>query len=213
MGAALIVVVLTVVAVLGIRESARVTGVLVIVKVAICVFVDRRRRLVRAGRQPDAVHPAGPARRRAAAGWRSRSSRRSPGSNPPSSASAACSPPPPSSSSPTPASRRSRTSPRRPAGPAATCRSGLLGTLGVATALYIGVSFVVVGMVKYTDIDEGAPIADAFDQVGLGWASALVSHRRRRRADLGDPGRPGDGEPDRLRDGPRRAAARRRSPR
>ena len=41
--------------------------------------------------------------------------------------------------------------------------------------LYVGVSFVVVGMVKYTDIDEGAPIADAFDQVGLGWASALVS--------------------------------------
>jgi basic amino acid/polyamine antiporter, APA family len=35
----LIVVVLTLVAVLGIRESARVTGALVIVKVAICVFV------------------------------------------------------------------------------------------------------------------------------------------------------------------------------
>jgi basic amino acid/polyamine antiporter, APA family len=41
--------------------------------------------------------------------------------------------------------------------------------------LYIGVSLVVVGMVHYTDIDEGAPIADAFDQVGLGWASTLVS--------------------------------------
>jgi APA family basic amino acid/polyamine antiporter len=52
---------------------------------------------------------------------------------------------------------------------------GLLGTLGLATALYIGVSFVLVGMVNYADIDPGAPIADAFDQVGLGWASALVS--------------------------------------
>ena len=52
---------------------------------------------------------------------------------------------------------------------------GLLGTLGLATALYIGVSFVLVGMVDYEDIDPGAPIADAFDQVGLGWASALVS--------------------------------------
>jgi basic amino acid/polyamine antiporter, APA family len=52
---------------------------------------------------------------------------------------------------------------------------GLLGTLGLATALYIGVSFVLVGMVKFPDIDAGAPIADAFDQVGLGWASALVS--------------------------------------
>src|SRR3954464_1539829 len=39
LGAVFIVVVLTVVAVLGIRESARVAGVLVIVKVAICVFV------------------------------------------------------------------------------------------------------------------------------------------------------------------------------
>ena len=52
---------------------------------------------------------------------------------------------------------------------------GLLGTLGLATALYIGVSFVLVGMVDYRDIDPGAPIADAFDQVGLGWASSLVS--------------------------------------
>jgi basic amino acid/polyamine antiporter, APA family len=52
---------------------------------------------------------------------------------------------------------------------------GLLGTLGLATVLYIGVSFVLVGMVDSRDIDPGAPIADAFDQVGLGWASALVS--------------------------------------
>jgi basic amino acid/polyamine antiporter, APA family len=52
---------------------------------------------------------------------------------------------------------------------------GLLGTLGLATVLYIGVSFVLVGMVDYRDIDPGAPIADAFDQVGLGWASVLVS--------------------------------------
>ena len=52
---------------------------------------------------------------------------------------------------------------------------GLLGTLGLATALYVGVAFVLVGMVQYRDIDEGAPIADAFDQVGLGWAASLVA--------------------------------------
>jgi basic amino acid/polyamine antiporter, APA family len=52
---------------------------------------------------------------------------------------------------------------------------GLLGTLGLSTALYIGVSLVVVGMVHYDKIDEGAPIANAFDQVGLSWASTLVS--------------------------------------
>ena len=38
---------------------------------------------------------------------------------------------------------------------------GLLGTLLVSTVLYVGVSLVVVGMVKYTEIDEGAPIASA----------------------------------------------------
>jgi APA family basic amino acid/polyamine antiporter len=52
---------------------------------------------------------------------------------------------------------------------------GLLGTLGISTVLYIGVSLVLVGMVRYTDIDEGAPIASAFEAVGAGWAAILVS--------------------------------------
>jgi APA family basic amino acid/polyamine antiporter len=52
---------------------------------------------------------------------------------------------------------------------------GLLGTLGIATVLYVGVSLVVTGMVDYRKLDEGAPIASAFDAVGAGWASALVS--------------------------------------
>ena len=52
---------------------------------------------------------------------------------------------------------------------------GLLGTLVISTVLYIGVSLVVVGMVKYTEIDEGAPIASAFRAVGAGWAAVLVS--------------------------------------
>jgi APA family basic amino acid/polyamine antiporter len=51
---------------------------------------------------------------------------------------------------------------------------GLLGTLGICTVLYIGVSAVLTGMVEYTDIDEGAPISSAFDTVGLGWAAVLV---------------------------------------
>jgi APA family basic amino acid/polyamine antiporter len=51
---------------------------------------------------------------------------------------------------------------------------GLLGTLGVSTALYIGVSLVVVAMVHYSKLDPAAPIADAFDQVGASWAAALV---------------------------------------
>ncbi|MEO3938408.1 amino acid permease [Dermatophilaceae bacterium Soc4.6] len=52
---------------------------------------------------------------------------------------------------------------------------GLLGTLGICTVLYIGVSFVITGMQSYTQISESAPIAGAFDSVGLGWASALIS--------------------------------------
>jgi len=52
---------------------------------------------------------------------------------------------------------------------------GLLGTLGICTVLYISVSFVITGMQSYTQISESAPIAGAFDSVGLGWASALIS--------------------------------------
>lgn len=52
---------------------------------------------------------------------------------------------------------------------------GLLGSLGVCTLLYVGVCIVITGMVKYTDIDLGAPIAAAFTDVGLGWAGALIS--------------------------------------
>jgi APA family basic amino acid/polyamine antiporter len=52
---------------------------------------------------------------------------------------------------------------------------GLFGTLAVSAVLYVAVSFVVVGMVDYRQIDPGAPIASAFSAVGAGWASALVS--------------------------------------
>ena len=52
---------------------------------------------------------------------------------------------------------------------------GLLGTLAIATVLYVGVSLVVTGMVDYRKLNEGAPIASAFDAVGAGWASTLVS--------------------------------------
>ena len=59
--------------------------------------------------------------------------------------------------------------------PARDLPLGLLGTLLVATVLYVGVSLVVTGMVDYRQIDVGAPIASAFDSVGAGWASTLVS--------------------------------------
>jgi len=51
---------------------------------------------------------------------------------------------------------------------------GLLGTLGICTLLYVGVSAVLTGMVTYTEIDTGAPISAAFETVGLGWAAVLI---------------------------------------
>ena len=59
--------------------------------------------------------------------------------------------------------------------PARDLPLGLFGTLGISALLYVAVSFVVVGMVDYREIDPGAPIASAFSAVGADWASALVS--------------------------------------
>ncbi|GAA3633071.1 APC family permease [Microlunatus ginsengisoli] len=51
---------------------------------------------------------------------------------------------------------------------------GLLGTLGICTLLYVGVCFVLTGMVKYTDLSEGDAVAQVFRDVGLGWAGVLI---------------------------------------
>jgi APA family basic amino acid/polyamine antiporter len=173
-GAVLIVAVLTVIAVLGIRESARVTGALVIVKVTVCVFVivagawfvtganltpfvppaesagtggGLAQPLIGliAGIEP-ATFGIGGILTAAAVVFFSYTGFEA-------------------------VANLSEETKR----PGRDLPLGLLGTLALSTVLYVGVSFVVVGMVKYTDIDEGAPIADAFDHVGLGWASALVS--------------------------------------
>ncbi|MFC3447964.1 APC family permease [Amycolatopsis speibonae] len=54
-------------------------------------------------------------------------------------------------------------------------RVGILGALGVCALLYIGVSLVLTGMVPFAEIDTGAPLADAFDRVGQHWVGALIS--------------------------------------
>ena len=59
--------------------------------------------------------------------------------------------------------------------PAKDMPRGLLGTLAICTVLYVLVCLVITGMVNYTDLSEGAPISDAFDQVGMGWASILIA--------------------------------------
>ena len=175
LGAIAIVLVLGAVAMLGIRESARVTNLLVLVKIAICVFVvvaglffvkrsnitpfvppsqpaqdgasglTRPLTQVLLGVEPQAFGVAGILTAAAVVFFAYTGFE---------------------------AVANLGEETRRPQ---RDLPLGLLGTLGISTALYVGVSFVVVGMVDYRQIDEAAPIADAFDQVGLGWASTLVS--------------------------------------
>ena len=51
----------------------------------------------------------------------------------------------------------------------------IIASLVICTILYILVSLVLTGMVHYTDLDVGAPVAAAFSSVGLQWASLLIT--------------------------------------
>jgi basic amino acid/polyamine antiporter, APA family len=52
---------------------------------------------------------------------------------------------------------------------------GILGSLAICTTLYVAVSLVVTGMVKYTDIKINAPLAEAFRSVGKPGFATLIS--------------------------------------
>ncbi len=52
---------------------------------------------------------------------------------------------------------------------------GLLGSLGICTALYVAVSLVITGMVKYTSIKVNAPLAEAFRSVGKPAFATVIS--------------------------------------
>ncbi|MEO5876927.1 MAG: amino acid permease [Streptosporangiaceae bacterium] len=52
---------------------------------------------------------------------------------------------------------------------------GILGSLVICTVLYVAVSLVLVGMQKYTDLSEAAPLADAFKAVGHPNFATLIS--------------------------------------
>lgn len=54
-------------------------------------------------------------------------------------------------------------------------RIAILASVGTITAIYIAMSAVLTGMVKYSDISSRAPISEAFRQVGLPGAQSLVS--------------------------------------
>lgn len=52
---------------------------------------------------------------------------------------------------------------------------GIISSLLICTVLYIVVSGILTGVVPYQNIDIKAPIADAMNQLGIGWAQAVIS--------------------------------------
>ena len=52
---------------------------------------------------------------------------------------------------------------------------GIVASLIICTVLYIAVSAVITGMVRYDQIDINAPVSSAFASVGLPWAHFLIS--------------------------------------
>jgi basic amino acid/polyamine antiporter, APA family len=52
---------------------------------------------------------------------------------------------------------------------------GILGSLLICTTLYVAVSIVVTGMQKYTDLSVTAPLADAFKATGHPWFAGFIS--------------------------------------
>jgi len=59
--------------------------------------------------------------------------------------------------------------------PARDLPRGIIGSLAICTVLYMAVALVITGMVKYTQLDTGAPLAEAFEANGVTWASKLIS--------------------------------------
>ena len=52
---------------------------------------------------------------------------------------------------------------------------GIIVSLVLCTLLYMGVVAVLTGMVPYGELDVAAPVADAFRRVGLRWAQAIIA--------------------------------------
>lgn len=52
---------------------------------------------------------------------------------------------------------------------------GILGSLAVCTVLYMAVAAVITGMVPFTELNTAAPLAEAFDSLGITWAARLIA--------------------------------------
>lgn len=51
----------------------------------------------------------------------------------------------------------------------------IIASLVICTVLYIAVSLVLTGMVKYDELDIKAPVASAFEGIGMPWATTLIT--------------------------------------
>lgn len=52
---------------------------------------------------------------------------------------------------------------------------GILSSLFICTVLYIAVSLILTGIVSYTELDNPAPVAYALSAIGFKWGAAIVS--------------------------------------
>ena len=84
---------------------------------------------------------------------------------------------------------------------------GILGGLAICTLIYVIVGIVATGLVPYQQLKAADPLARALEVAGLTTASWIVAARRRRLADRRAAGVPVRPAADLLRHGARRAAA------
>jgi APA family basic amino acid/polyamine antiporter len=52
---------------------------------------------------------------------------------------------------------------------------GILGSLAICTVLYMAVSAVLTGMVPFAQLDTAAPLAEAFERIGVTWAAKTIA--------------------------------------
>lgn len=61
------------------------------------------------------------------------------------------------------------------ADPQRTVPRGILGSLAICTVLYMAVAAVITGMVHFSELNTGAPLAEAFEARGVTWASTVIA--------------------------------------
>ncbi|WP_432831050.1 amino acid permease [Dactylosporangium sp. CA-092794] len=174
LGAAFIVVALTVVAILGAKFSGRVTGALVIIKVAVVLFViGLGAFFVRAANYTPFIPPARPA------------AKSSGGDAPLLQVLAGITPQHFGWFGIVAAASIVffayigfdvvATTAEETHRPQRDVPWGIIGSLVICGVLYMAVAFVVTGMARYGELNTAAPLAKAFVLAGQGWAAHLIS--------------------------------------